>query len=119
MLICGSRVALAKVNWFAAFRGLAGALAGALLLFELLSTNGQFHQALHPAGKSGSNSCVVCLFAKGQVDAPPLAPVPSGVVWSRFESAPTTESTALVDSTYLVSPSRAPPAFSAHLPVLA
>ena len=120
MLSLASSLSRFKINWFvAAVRGLAGVLAGAILLFELLSTNGQFHQALHPGGKAASNICVVCLFAKGQVDSPQVIPAVSACVWSWFDPAPRMESAPLVDFAYLVSPSRAPPAFVSLSPVVA
>ena len=113
MLSLASSLSRFKINWFVAVvRGLAGVMALALLLFELLSTNRRFHQVLHPGGKAASNSCVVCLFAKGQVDSPQLAPVATAAVWSLFNPAPRMESAALVDFAYLVSPSRAPPALA-------
>ena len=108
-----------KVNWFVAVRGLAGVLAGALLLFELLSTNGQFHQAFHPVGKTRSNSCVVCLFAKGDVDSPLFDPIVTASVRPWFAPPLRTQPAFLADFTYLASASRAPPALSSFPPVLA
>jgi hypothetical protein len=109
-----------KDNWFlAAARVLAGALAGALLLFELVAANGELHQALHHGGKAASDSCVLCLFAKGHVDSPEAAPVVTVSIRSSFDAAPRMESIAMVDFTYLASPSRAPPALPLLFSVVA
>lgn len=107
-----------KINrCFAAYRVLSGLLAVALLLCELLAANGQFHQAMH-GGKASSNSCLLCLFAKGHVDSPRSVPFVTAPVQSTFESLPPMESIAVVDFTYLSSPSRAPPVFVSNLPVV-
>ena len=109
-----------KVNRFvAAARVLAGALAAALLLFELLAANGGFHQALHHGGKAASDSCFLCLFVKGHVDLPQSVPVVTASVRSSFDPAPRMESIAMMDFTYLASPSRAPPALASLLSVVA
>ncbi len=98
---------------------LSGALAGALLLLTVLAANGKFHQALHLKGKSASDNCVLCLFAKGQVDLPQsIAEAPATVaplVTMRLRL----ESIVLVDFTYLSSPSRAPPALDSSSTVMA
>ena len=91
---------------------MSGLLAGAVLLFTLLSANGGFHDALHHTGKAAANSCVLCLFAKGQVDQPQTAPVLAGFVPAGFILTLRAESTVLVDFSYLSSPSRAPPALA-------
>ncbi len=103
----------------AAARILAGLLAGAVLVFELLAANGGFHQALHQEGKAGPGGCVLCLFANGQVDSPESLPVATGIVASSFQAAPLVESILPVDFTYLLSPSRAPPALQSDRSVLA
>jgi hypothetical protein len=109
-----------KVNGFAtATRGLAGLLAGALLFVEILGANGGFHQSLHANGKAAPSSCLLCLFAKAQVDLPQSAPVITAVIQSSFETAPLGESIVLVDFTYLAAPCRAPPAFVLLLPTVA
>jgi len=110
-----------KVNRFvaAATRGLAGVLAVALLLLGLLAVNGEFHEALHQTGKAASDNCVLCLFAKGQVDLPQSVPVVSAPVQPSSDLPTLRESIALVDFTYLASPSRAPPAFASLLSVVA
>jgi hypothetical protein len=107
-----------KINrCFAACRALGGLLAVALLFCELLAANGRFHQAMH-GGKASSNSCLLCLFAKSQVDSPRSAPIVAAPVLPSFESSPPMESIAVVDFTYLSSPSRAPPVFVSNLPVV-
>jgi len=101
-----------------AARALACAMAGALLLFELLAANGAFHQAFHHSDRSASNNCVLCLFAKGQVDSPESTPILSTPVQvAVFQSLPV-ESIVLVDFSYLSFPSRAPPAFFSSLSVV-
>jgi hypothetical protein len=99
----------------AALRGVAGLLAAALLLFSLLATDEEFHQALHGSGKGASNGCLLCVFAKGHADLPQSAPVFTAAVLSAFNAALLMESIALVDFTYLASPSRAPPALASPL----
>jgi hypothetical protein len=106
-----NRVSRFTPNRFAvALRGLAGLLAAGLLVFELLSTNGRFHQALHPGGKTASNGCVVCLFAKGHVDTPSTLPFITLFVHCPFDLTARSETTFLVGFFYLAFPSRAPPA---------
>jgi len=112
-------VARLKHTWFvAAARGLAGVLAAALLLFELLSTNGRFHHAFHATGKTSSNGCIVCLFAKGQVDSPQATPAITLPLLCCFILLVPTESAILVDFRYLASPSRAPPSPGFFPPVI-
>jgi len=96
-------------------RGLAAMLAAAVLLFSLLATNSGFHEALHHGDKAASNNCVLCLFAKGQVDQPLATPVVAAFAPAIFLSAPQVESVVLVDFSYLSSPSRAPPALASLL----
>lgn len=103
----------------AAARGLAGVLAGGVLLLGLLAANSGFHQTLHHSGKAAADSCVLCLFAKGQVGLPQSAPVITTSVRSSFDLPPRMESIAMVDFTYLTSPSRAPPALASLLSVVA
>jgi hypothetical protein len=102
-----------------ACRGLAAILAVALLLCELLATNGQIHGALHHNGKTASNTCVLCLFVKGMVDLPESEPVVNGPALIWFESMPRVESIFLADFSFLTSPSRAPPAVASFQPVVA
>ena|SRR5208282_2558348 len=108
-----SRLSHFKANWFVAVAtcGVAGVLAGALLLLGLLAVNNGFHQALHHSGKAAPDNCVLCLFAKGQVDLPQSVPVVPASFQSSFDLPPRMESIASVDFTYLASPSRAPPVF--------
>ena len=116
----GHRVSRFKVNGFAtAARGLAGLLAGALLFIEILGANGGFHQSLHPNGTAASSSCLLCLFAKGQVDLPQSAPVATTYTQSLFETAPLRDSIALLEFTYLAAPCRAPPALALLLTAVA
>ncbi len=91
----------------------------ALLLLGLLAANGGFHEALHHDGKAASDNCVLCLFAKGQVDAPQSVPVVAASVESSFDLPPRIEAGVLADFTYLTSPSRAPPAAVCLLSVVA
>jgi hypothetical protein len=95
----------------AAARILAGVMAGAVLLLEVLAADGGFHQALHSGGKAVPGGCVLCLLAAGQAEAPGFAPAVASPVWSSLAvcvRAPVVG----VDVTYLASPSRAPPVFS-------
>ncbi len=100
-----------KVRPFAVTcRVLAGVIAGLLFLVGLLVANGVFHEELHRSNKGASNSCVLCLLAKGQLDLPESLPAEIGFVHSAFAPPPVTESRAPVDFTYLASLSRGPPA---------
>jgi hypothetical protein len=102
----------------AAARVLACVLAGALLLFEVLAANGEFHRSFHNEGKAASNACLLCLFAKGQVDSCDIGPILAAPVRISLTRVLLTEPALFVDFSYLSSPSRAPPAFSALLSVV-
>lgn len=114
-----SNVVPFKVKRSVATRAFAGVLAGALFIFELLATSGRFHQALHCDGNQTSSTCIVCLFAKGHLDAPPSVPVASPPVKTSFYTAPRVDSLLLVDVRYVLSPPRAPPAAIPFLTVQA
>ena len=88
---------------------MAGVIAGLLLFAGLLAANGAFHEELHRSDKGVSNSCVLCLFAKGQIDMPEVLSAETGFVQSPFAAAPVTQSRAPVQFTYLASLSRGPP----------
>lgn len=105
------------IKSFGLFRALSALLAAGLLLCELLAADGPFHQALH-TGKAASNSCLLCLFAKGQVDSPVQNAIITAPVPTAFDSSPRLETVVLADFRYLVSPSRAPPAFASASPVV-
>jgi len=113
-------VSCSRNNRFvSAARLLAGVLVGLMLVFELLAADGKFHQTFHHGGNAATNSCVLCLFAKGQVDSPPLAPSAPACVWSVFHRSLRMEFSAPSDSLYLISASRAPPAVPFVFPVVA
>jgi hypothetical protein len=114
-----SRVLPDRVKRLVATRALAGLMAGALFVFTLLATSGQFHLAFHCDGKPASSSCIICLFAKGQLDVAPAVPIFTPFIQVSFDSVPRIESITLVDSRYSVSPPRAPPAPISLLTVLA
>jgi hypothetical protein len=84
----------------------------------LLAASDGFHQAQHRDGKATSANCVLCLLANGHLDAPEAAPSITPALRPLIDSAPRCESIALVDFSYLTSPSRAPPAFSSPLSVV-
>jgi hypothetical protein len=90
-----------------------------LLLLQLLTASGDFHQTQHRDGKATSPTCVLCLLANGHVDLPEVAPSITPAVRPLLDSAPRYESVAMADFSYLASPSRAPPAFSSPLSVVA
>jgi hypothetical protein len=90
-----------------------------LLLLQLLTANSDFHQAQHRDGKAASPTCVLCLLANGHVDMPEAAPSITPAVPPLLDSTLRHESTVLVDFSYLAFPSRAPPAFSPPLSVVA
>ncbi len=97
-------------SFTATCRFLAGVIAAIIFFAGLLAANGAFHEQLHHSDKGASNSCVLCLFAKGQVDLPESLPAETGFVQSAFAAAPVTVSQAPVGFTYLASLSRGPPA---------
>jgi len=97
------------IRFIAAARVLACVLAGALLIFELLAANSEFHQALHHGGKAASNTCVVCLFAKGHADSPGLTPVFTRPVAILLSPALRSELEFLPWFDFVVSDGRAPP----------
>jgi hypothetical protein len=94
-------------------------LAGVLLILELLAANGGLHQALHHSGKAPSDSCALCLIAKGQVDSPQPTPISTEPVQFSFHPTPQIESITLVDFSYFTPPGRAPPAPASFLPAVA
>lgn len=105
-----------KAKWFVgSARVLAGVLAATMLVLELLAADGSFHQSLHQNGEAAAHSCVLCLFAQGQVDASEPLPVITPIIRPWCEPAPRVDSTVLVDFTYLSAPSRAPPALPSFL----
>lgn len=109
-----------KVKWpVAAARILAGALAGGLLLLELLAANGAVHQALHHSGEAAPHHCVLCLLAQGQMDSPQSEAVLTVFLPSSSDPAPRVESIAPAHFTYLASLGRAPPAQASLHPVVA
>jgi len=90
-----------------------------LLLLQLLTASSDFHQAQHRDGKATSATCILCLLANGHVDLPEAAQSLTPDARPVMDSEPRHESIALVDFSYLSSPSRAPPAFSSPLSVVA
>jgi hypothetical protein len=82
---------------------------GALLLLDLLAANIKVHQALHNRGSANSSTCVLCLFAKGNIELPEgLLKVFSSIpCWSSW--VPHSQAVALACPAYLVSSCRAPP----------
>jgi hypothetical protein len=110
---------LKAIRFIVAARHLACVLIGALLLLEALAASGQFHQSLHHEGKAASNTCILCLFAKGQVDTADTAPVFTAPFRLSPKRAPLVDPVPFVDFRYLSSPSRAPPVSSLFLSVVA
>jgi Protein of unknown function (DUF2946) len=90
-----------------------------VLLFGLLAASNAFHRAMHHGRTADSSSCVLCLFANGHVYLPQTAPAVSESVRVLLAVAPLTEPVVTVDFTYLISPSRAPPAPAPLLPAAA
>jgi hypothetical protein len=107
------------IRFILAARHMACVLVGALLLLEGLAASGQFHQSLHHEGKTASNTCVLCLLAKGQVDTADISPVFTAPFLVSPKRAPLIDVIPFVDFRYLSSPSRAPPVSSLLLSVVA
>jgi hypothetical protein len=88
---------------------LAGLLAGALLVFTLLTASGPLHQALHHGGAAGGSACAICLFAKGQVDLPDVSPVFAVGVFLLVGGLMVSRTTVPFNFISLLPPGRAPP----------
>jgi hypothetical protein len=89
--------------------GIACGLIAVLLLVTACCASQALHQSLHRDSDAGSHFCLVCLFAKGQVSAAPMALISAAVLFYclgslRAEDAP---APAILD--LRLSPSRAPP----------
>ncbi len=109
-----------RVKWFvAASRVLAGVMAAALFLVGLVAADRTLHESFHHNGKAAANSCILCLFAKGQVDSPEPVNVIAGPVRSVFLPAPLFEVIATQGFTFLASLSRGPPSIPPISPAIA
>ena len=92
-----------------AHAGIASLLLSVLLLVTACSASQALHQSLHQDSDGGDHFCLVCLFAKGQVSAAPIALVSAVLLFYclgrfRMETVP-----ALSAADRRLSPSRAPP----------
>jgi hypothetical protein len=98
--------------------GMASAflLASLVLFLSLAGASTALHQIIHPDATAPGHSCVITLFAEGQVDAASAVPVLAVfiLVFARVTLLPDTF--LLPSADYRYSASRAPPAFAA-LPV--
>lgn len=95
----------------------AALLAGLMLLLSLLTANDCLHRALYHSGKQANAPCFICLLHKGHVDSSTPAPVivgPRAAYCWVMQAGPV----FTLDVTYLLAPSRAPPAVVTPLPVL-
>jgi hypothetical protein len=90
-----------------------------LLISGTLSVSQALHQLLHRDASSGSHVCLACSIAQGHVSAAALAAVPAAPASSWFSVLPAAEVSPLPGFDYRLSPSRAPPALSSNLPVVA
>ena len=88
---------------------LAGLLALLLLISGTLSVSHTLHQSLHPDGAGDSHFCLVCLFAKGQVNAADVGLVSAAWAFSFFSAIRLASTSPLPGFDYRLSPSRAPP----------
>jgi hypothetical protein len=93
-------------------RLLAALLAGALLAFTLLTASGSLHQALHHNGAADGSSCLVCLFAKGQIDLPQGLPVFAVGVFLLIGVLMIVRIAFPLNFASLLPPGRAPPHFA-------
>jgi hypothetical protein len=94
-------------------RALRSALGGWLVLLLLVATtfsvSHALHQSLHRGGAGARHLCLACSFAKGQVSAAAVAPMPVVLVLGWLCSVLTTHPSPLPGADYRLSPSRAPP----------
>jgi hypothetical protein len=88
---------------------LGGLLAFLLLVATTFSVSHALHQLLHQDGAGNSHFCLACSFAKGQVGAATVAPLPVMSVLEWVSGIPAAASVLLPVTDYRLSPSRAPP----------
>jgi len=93
----------------AATPALAGLLAAILLMSGALSVSHALHESLHHDGAANSHFCLVCLFAKGQVNAAEVALASDPILFCCLYGIGAAKPSPLPDSDYRLSPSRAPP----------
>ena len=98
---------------------LAGLLAVLLLIATFLAVSGALHQSLHHDASGSHHICLICSFAKGQVNAADVAPVAALLVLCSLFSYRASIPSPLPVFDYRLSPSRAPPAFAFLLSVVA
>jgi len=113
---CGSVPSLQrKLTEFALGRvaksALAGLLAVLLLACATLSTCDSLHQKFH-AGSSADHFCLVCNFAKGQVNTADVPPVAAVFIFCFLGIGLLTKTVSLPSLDIRLSPSRAPPVSS-------
>ena len=88
---------------------LVGLLMLLLLVATTLSVSHALHQSLHQDGAASGHFCVVCSFAKGQVNAAAVALVSAALVFCFFWAVCLVNTFAFPGFDYRSSPSRAPP----------
>ena len=98
---------------------LAGLLAILLLTSATLAVSGALHQLLHNDAASSHHICLVCSFAKGQISATDVAVVAALLVLCPLLSYRASTPSPLPAFDYRLSPSRAPPALTSLLSVVA
>jgi hypothetical protein len=94
---------------------LGGLLAFLLFLFSALSASPTLHQKLHADAGASDHSCVITLFAKGQINPAPAALMLVAFVSLVGAIALLAETLVLPSADYRFSASRAPPSPSSLL----
>ena len=91
---------------------LGGLLVLLLLLLSALSASPTLHQKLHADAGATDHSCVITLFAKGQITPAPAALILAAFVSLAGAIALLAETLLLPSADYRFSASRAPPSSS-------
>lgn len=111
-LVRGIKLQLGRIlSGYARLSGpaLAALLAVLLLAAAILSVSHALHQCLHDEGAANGHVCLVCSFAKGQLNAAPVALICSVCVFPCLWYFCRVNTLPLPGFDYRLSPSRAPP----------
>jgi hypothetical protein len=93
----------------AAKPALAGVLAVFVLFFSTLAASSSLHQLVHHDAGAPNHSCVITLFATGQIDSAPAFLMPAVIAALLGALVLLPETVELPSADYRYSSSRAPP----------
>ena len=91
---------------------LAAFLAFSLLFLSSLAASPTLHRSLHADANAPGHTCVITLFAKGQINSVPLLPALAAFAVLFAGIVLLTETFTISQADYRFSSSRAPPRFS-------